>query len=308
MENKTPSFLLSDETIDLKNDPFRKRRFSFLDRTISNSAKSLKTMYLQAESAGRKSLICNLNPVAKVFSFIYLIVVISIVSSVLSQLMIAFLIFILYLFSGIPVFRVYKKVLFVAFLFGFLVFAPAALNVITPGETFFNIISLEKPYDLWIYHIPAEIGLTSEGCNVVARLFFRVFNSVSLAMILAYTTPFPRIMKALRIFFIPNTFLMVVTLAYKFIYLLCRTIEDTYFALKSRLMVNVKSQTVNYIIAGRIFFIYSKAHFNYEQTWFSMISRGYEGKVILIADDKLKTLDFIILAGVAVVGTGLIFI
>jgi cobalt/nickel transport system permease protein len=308
MESKIPSFLLKDEPEDMFLYGSGKKRFPFLDRTISNSAKSLKIMYLQAESAGRNSHLCNLNPVTKVISFIYLIVIISFVSSVLSQFLISCFIFILYLFSSISIIKVYKKVFLLAFLFGFLVSAPAAFNVITPGETLINIITFAKPHDFWIYYIPSEIGITIQGCKIVTLLFLRVFNSISLALLLAYSTSFPRMLKAFRIFFIPNTLLMVVSLAYKFIFILCRTIEETYLALKSRLIRNIESQTVRRIVAGRIFFIYEKAHLNYEQTYSAMISRGYEGKIILVGENKLIAKDFLILLCVVVLGAGFIFI
>ena len=308
MGNKIPHFLLSDEPAIRFQDGSGKVKFPSIDQTISNAARSLKTFYLQADSAGRNNFVCNLNPVVKVLSFIYLIVIISFVSDVLSQFYVSCFIFFLYLFSGIHIFKVYKNILLVAFLFGFLVSAPAALNVITPGETVIRLITLNKPYDFWIYHIPGEIGITIQGCKIVARLFLRVFNSVSLSLLLVYSTSFPRLLKVFRIFYIPHTLLMVVWLAYKFIFILCRTIEETFLAVKSRFIRNIKSQTVRKIVAGRIFFIYVKAHLTYEQTYSAMISRGYEGKIKIAAQNNLTGKDFLILLCVVILGAGFLIL
>ena len=308
MGSKIPPFLLKEEPYKIFSDESGKIRFSSLDQTITKVAKSLKTLYLQAESADRCNFICDLNPATKVILFVYLVVIISLVNSLLSQFLLSCFIFVLFLLSGIRMFQVYQKILILAFFFGFLLSAPAALNVITPGEMVIHIVTMQKPHDFWIYHIPAEIGITTDGCRIVIRLFLRVLNSVSLSLLLAYSTSFPRILKAFGVFHIPDTLLMVVWLAYKFIFILCRTIEDTFLAAKSRFIRNVKNKVLRKIVAGRIFFIYRKAHLTYEQTYSAMISRGYEGKIILVAENKINAKGFLIVICVVIAGAVALFI
>jgi cobalt/nickel transport system permease protein len=307
MENKIPAFLLNSNIQDKKHEAFpRRRKLSFLDRTIKRTASSIKAMYLQGESAGRNNFLCRLNPLVKVISFIYLIIIISMVSHIRAHLLISVLIFTLYLFSGTHILRVYKKIISLAFIFGFLVFAPAALNVITPGEIVWKIAAFDKPYQIWVYHIPQNVGFTLQGCKVAVLLFLRVLNSVSLALLMTYTTSFPRMMKAFRVFFIPHTLLMIISLAYKYIFILCKTIEETYFALKSRLIGNIRNRSIRGLVAGRIFFIYKRSRMNYEQTYYAMLSRGYTGKVMMLDENKAGIKDVIILMSVA--AAGLLFI
>lgn len=308
MRNSIPLFLLKNEPAEKPFPAAGRKRFPFLDRTLHHSAKSLKTLYQQAESAGNSSFISRLHPITKVLSFLYLVVIVSLVSSVRLQMLAAVFIFAGSLFSGINILNVYRKVLLLAFLFGFLVFAPAALNIITPGDTLIPLVTLKKVYTCWIYHIPRQIVITEQGSRSVALLFLRVFNSVSLAFLLAFTTPFPRLLKALRVLYLPNTFLMVIWLTYKFIFILCRTIDETYHALKSRLIGNIRSKAVREIVAGRIFFIYNKAHQNYEQTYAAMLSRGYEGRMMLVENRQLVIKDYFILMLVAAFGALLLII
>jgi energy-coupling factor transporter transmembrane protein EcfT len=308
MGNKIPLFLLAGEPPGLFRAGSGKTSVPTLDKTIGNTAKSLKTLYLQADSAVGNSFICLLNPVVKVVSFIYLIVIISLAGSIPSQVLMGCFIFMLFLFARINVFRVYKKVMLLAVLFGFLASAPAALNVITPGDMLVRLFSLSKPVDFWIYHIPAEIGITVPGGKLVIRLFLRVFNSVSLSLLLVYSTPFPYILKAFRRVYVPDTLLMVVWLGYKFIFILCRTIEESFLALKSRFIRNVESEALRKIVSGRLFFIYKKAQITYEHTYSAMISRGYEGKIILVGEHTLSGKDFLILFCVAFAGAVFLFI
>jgi energy-coupling factor transporter transmembrane protein EcfT len=99
---------------------------------------------------------------------------------------------------------------------------------------------------------------------------------------------------------------MILTLAYKYIFILSRTIEETYLALKSRLAGNIRSRNIRNLIGGRIYFIFKKSMINYENTCFAMVSRGYSGKVRLQSQYPFNVADIIALflitaAGIAAI-------
>jgi energy-coupling factor transporter transmembrane protein EcfT len=237
---------------------------------------------------------------------IYLAVVISIVNNLHKQILITVFVFLLYLLARFKVFQVYKKIFFLAFIFGFLVVLPASLNIITPGEIVFNIISFDKPAHFWIYRIPQNIGFTENGFQVVLLVFLRVLNSVSFALLIVFTTPFSSFIKSFKIIGVPDTFLMIISLAYKYIFILSRTIEETYFALKSRLVVNIKSKNIRNLISGRIFFIFKKSRIIYENTYFAMVSRGYNGKVKLYSQYHFTLADIVTIIVLGLIGITII--
>ena len=86
---------------------------------------------------------------------------------------------------------------------------PASLNVITPGKIVLSLVTFDKPMDFWIYHIPREIGFTLEGFGVVSLVFLRVLNSISVAMLIIYTTSFPLFIKSFKMIGVPDAFLMI---------------------------------------------------------------------------------------------------
>ena len=183
-------------------------------------------------------------------------IVISVVSNLVTQILITAFVLLLYIIARLKLFDVYRKIFFLAFVFGFLVVLPAALNVITPGKIIFNIIRFNKPSHFLIYDIPQNIGFTINGFQVVSIVFLRVLNSVSFALLVVFTTPFPSFIKSFKMIGVPDTFLMIISLAYKFIFILSRTIEETYFAFKSRLSGNIKSVSIRKLIGGSdIFYI-----------------------------------------------------
>jgi cobalt/nickel transport system permease protein len=308
MENRIPAFLM--ETTDDNHEIISVKRasLSFLDKTILSSARAIKSIYLQAENATKKNLIYSIHTHIKLFSLIYLAVIISIAGNLNAQLLTTSSIFLLYIIAGLRIYQVYRKIFMLAFLFGFIVVFPASLNIITPGNIVLNLITFSRPSHFWIYHIPQRIGFTMEGFQVVSLVFLRVLNSISLAMLIIYTTSFPSFIKSFKIIGVPDTFLMIISLAYKFIFILSRTIEETYFALKSRLLGNIKGRNIRRLIGGRIFFVFKKSMIIYENTYYAMVSRGYQGKVMLLSQRQLTSGDFIALIIIVALGIGIILI
>jgi cobalt/nickel transport system permease protein len=172
-----------------------------------------------------------------------------------------------------------------------LVIAPASLNLITDGKILILLMRFNTPHQFWIYHLPAIIGITQEGCFVVARFFLKVFNSLALTILVFYTTPFNEIIKALGMLRVPQLFLMVITLAYKFIFILSQTAEETYLALKSRWWRNSGVSDANVLVAGRIAYIFRKSWIKYEEIYKAMIARGFSGKVNLCYPKKFRWQD-----------------
>jgi cobalt/nickel transport system permease protein len=164
------------------------------------------------------------------------------------------------------------------------------------------------PSHFWIYNIPENIGVTEDGIKIVSLLFLRVLNSVSFALLIVFTTSFPAFVKSIKIIGVPDTFLMIISLAFKYIFLLSRTIEETYFALKSRLVSNIKNSNIRKLVGGLIFVIFKRSMTNYENTYYAMVSRGYSGKIILHSKQHFTTGDFVALIIIVAFGIGIILI
>ncbi|HNW57147.1 MAG TPA: energy-coupling factor transporter transmembrane component T, partial [Bacteroidales bacterium] len=122
------------------------------------------------------------------------------------------------------------------------------------------------------------------------------------------TTSFPEFIKSFKLLLVPDTFLMIITLAYKYIIILSRTIEETYFALKSRLSGNIKNSNIRKLVSGRVFFIFKRSMNIYEGTYYAMVSRGYKGKIMLHSSKRVTFADIIALLIVIAFGIGIILI
>src|ERR1035437_6716096 len=171
MGNKIPPYLIKIADDQYPPAIIKRAKLSFLDKTIINSSKAVKSIYSQAENAARDNFIHQINPNIKLISLIYMAIVISFVSNPVTQLIITSVILLLYIIARLKLFEVYRKIFFLAFIFGFLIVLPASLNVITPGKIIFNIIKFSKPSHFLIYNIPQNIGFTTNGFHVVSLVF-----------------------------------------------------------------------------------------------------------------------------------------
>ena len=275
---------------------------SFVDKGLSYIAGVVKAGYIQWELASTKGFLQKFDARAKVFFLIFFIGIISFKQSVYAEMSIGVFIFALAVFSGVNVADFYKRVFFFGFFFGFAVAMPASLNTITSGEIVMRLVELPKPYDFWGYHIPRQIGITRQGITGVMMLTLRVVNSIALSLLVISTTPFPSLVKALKVLRVPDVFLMVLTLTYKYIFIFAGTIEDMYLAKKSRLARRANGVDGRMWVAGRIAFIFKKTQLRCEEVFKAMLSRGFSDDIrfygcrLFGTGDLLFTL-FILFAG-----------
>ena len=276
------------------------KRQSFLDKGMHHLASVIKTSYLQWETACKDGLMQRLDARVKVLFLAVFIVVVSLKKEIAPQLLILALTFSLAVASRVDLAGYLRRIFFLSFFFGFLVALPSALNVVNKGTVVLPLFSLGRAHDFYVYHVPKDVGVTREGLRGVLMLTMRVMNSVSLSMLLLYTTPFTEAVRALKALRAPDVFLMVVALSYKYIFVFARTVEDMHLAKKSRQMGAVEGADARRWVAGRMAFIFKKTQLECEEIFKAMLSRGFTGEVRLYGAGRLRVKDWAA-GGIAVV-------
>lgn len=247
--------------------------------------------YAQWESASQNGLFQRIDPRVKVLFLIFFVVIVSLKRAILQEVAIGTFVFLLALASRLNLFRFYKKVFFLGFFFGFLIGLPSALNLVARGELLIPLLTLPGPYDVWIYHIPARIGITGEGAHGLAMLTLRVMNSVSIVFLVLHTTTFSDIMKALKIFRIPDGLLMTAILSYKYFFIFARTVQDMHLAKKSKQVKELTRGEARRWVAGRIALIFTRTQKRSEDIFKAMLSRGFSNTIKISGSRKLQALD-----------------
>lgn len=293
MKSEIPSFLLSKPHRYSAKTTGAVSRAPFLDKGIDHLARLIKTTYVQWETARKEGFFQKLDARVKVLFLLFFVVIVSMKRSFLPEIAIGSFVFALAALSRLNLFSFYGRVIFFGFVFGFLVALPSSLNIITRGEVVMPIVHLSKAYQFWVYHIPETIGVTRQGIEGVAMLTLRVINSLSLSFLVIYTTPFPEIIKALKSLKVPDPFLMIITLAYKYIFIFARTLEDVYLAKKSKIIEVGAAETRNWV-AGRMAFLLRKTRVKCEDVFNAMLARGFSGNVNLYPCRKTTKKDLFI--------------
>lgn len=280
----------------------------FIDKSISHLAGVIRTSYFQWDTASQAGFFQGLDGRVKVLFLAFFLVIVSLKKDLTGQSAIFLFVMFLVAVSGLSLVVIYRRVLFFGFIFGFLVAFPASLNVITKGDVVLHIVSLDSAHDLWIYHIPKDIGLTKEGLTGVSILTMRVMNSLSLTLFVLYTTPFTEIIRALKVMGVPDAFLVIINLAYKYIFIFARTVEDMHLAKKSRQVGAIGDSEARRWVAGRLALLFRKTQIRCEEIFKAMLSRGFSGEVRLPGFRRLSRRDWAAGASVAILGAVFLWI
>lgn len=306
MKSKVPSFLLERPSSDSFSRGKKGMKTPFIEKGMHHVAEVIKTWYIQWETASGDNFFQKIDARVKVIFLLFYLIIVSLKKDILWEVLIGAFVFILTLVSRLNIFSLYRRVLFWGFFFGFLIALPSAFNVITRGEIIFPILHLSRPYSFWIYRIPDEIGFTREGIYGVMMLTSRVMNSLALSFFVLYTTPFPEIIKGLKVLKVPDSFLMIITLSYKYMFIFAKTVEDMHLAKKSRLAGKVSNAEARRWIAGRLAFIFKKTMLRCEEIFKAMIGRGFSADIKISEVRKLHTRDWV--TGVTLFLVGVLFL
>jgi cobalt ECF transporter T component CbiQ len=147
---------------------------------------------------------------------------------------------------------------------------PATFSFITGGD-------IVVPLGTWFGH---RVGLTRQGLTAAGLIVTRVAVSISLVVLLTLTTPWNRLLAALRALFVPRIFVLVLGMAYRYIFLLLTSVTEMYVARTSRTVtVDRDVASGRRFVAASAGALFGKSHALADEVHMAMVSRGYTGDV-----------------------------
>jgi cobalt/nickel transport system permease protein len=170
-------------------------------------------------------------------------------------------------------------------LFSLFIAIPAIFNFFSPGEPIFI---------LGIFNL--KLIITKQGLLAAALFILRVITSVSVTVLLALTTRHTELLRVLRIFHIPQIFVMTLGMCYRYIYLFAEIVENTYLAVKSRVGMRIHHKDGREVVAWSIASLWHRSYHLNNQVYNAMLSRGYKGEPKVYEDAKTNLTDWVTLA------------
>ena len=101
---------------------------------------------------------------------------------------------------------------------------------------------------------------------------------VSFAVLMAISTRHNELFKSLRSLGIPNIFIQILDMTYRYIFFFVKVFEEMHLGLKSRLIKNLKRKDARRWVGARIGYLFKRSLKMSEEVYMALIARGYTGE------------------------------
>jgi len=257
----------------------------FIERTIEGTVSLLRETVSVEIVAARNGFLQRRDPRFKCLSAVLVLVTV-LISKNVAELSVLYL-FLLALVgvSSIGLWFFLERTLLFVPIFSLFIALPAIFNVVTPGEPLvsFKVFS-------WAFCI------TRPGVDSAIIFFMRVLDSVSIAVLLVITTRQHVLLKVLRVFRVPQLFVMTMGMTYRYVFLFLDIIQKMFIAIKSRVGFISSSKTGRHVVTANIAGLWLRSYRLQSQVYDAMVSRGYAGEALALDDFTATAIDFVVFA------------
>jgi cobalt/nickel transport system permease protein len=171
-----------------------------------------------------------------------------------------------------------RKVWLSAGLLAFLVAAPSAMSVFTPGPV---VVSL------------GPLSLTEPGLTGVATLVTRVVAAAGFALLMVWTMRWSDLLKALSAMRLPDVVVATLAMTQRQILTLLRTAEQIHLARESRTLTRGNARTDRSWVTERMAFVVRKSMKTADDVYDAMLSRGFTGAMPSLARLRAGRRDWV---------------
>jgi len=270
----------------------RRRKGSYVEKTLNGAAGLFRQVMFADDIAARDGFLQRADPRAKILVLGAILITTAFVRHVPILVGVYGITLILARTSCISLGVVAKRVWLFVPIFTGVVVLPATFSFVTPGR-------IVVPLGTWL---GSDVGLTSQGLTSAGLTVMRVATSISLVVLLTMTTPWARVLGALRTLLVPRMVVLVAGMAYRYIFLLLGAVTDMFTSRKARTVVGARDAR-----GGRVFAaasagaLFGKAHASSEEVHQAMVARGYRGNPRTLDRARLGLVDVVLAAGGVVV-------
>jgi cobalt/nickel transport system permease protein len=277
---------------------------SIVERTIGAFSSFFDEASYNEGYASKKGLLQFVDPRFKLVGMLWLVVCVILVGRVEWILAILGVTILLAVASKVQLDYYLKRVWLFIPLFTFIIAVPAMFNFIVPGQALFVLLS--KGQSVGSLVSPWTISLTVPGVQGAVLFVLRTGAAVSLVILFALTTPWSDLLASLQSLRIPLGLVMILSMTYRYVFVLVDIAQDMSMALKSRTLTPERSGDVRKWLGATIGVLFRRSMNMSELVSLSMISRGYAGRVRTVTRFHAQPFDWAFLA--FLIGTGVVLL
>ncbi|MCL5774357.1 MAG: cobalt ECF transporter T component CbiQ [Firmicutes bacterium] len=270
----------------------------FVDRTLGGIFSFFRDAIISSAYAEKKGFLQSIDARVKVAITAAFLVLVTLIHQIYLLAALYFVVFILAITSMISAAVFISRVWLFIPLFTGIVVLPAIFNVIVPGEPLLVLGKIGS----------TVVAITRQGVNSALFILLRVAVSVSTVVLLLLTTRWHSILKALRIFKVPRTFVFITGMTYRYIHLLLRLVEEMQFAVKSRMIAKPRIRGAQKNVASQMGNLIKKSMDMSEKVYTSMISRGYTGEIKTLDTFSLSFTDYLFITSAIILMAACVYL
>jgi len=282
------------------------RRVSVIQRTLQGLSGALTESVFTEQIAARPGLLQRTDPRAKALCLLGLLIVAALVHTWQILLAMYLLTLILAGVSNISIAFFIKRVWLFIPIFAGIIVLPSLFSVFRTGDPLWMIWDFGHEVTFGPWSLGTSLAITKQGLAGAALLILRVAVSVSLAVLLALTTRWANLLKALRVFFVPRIFILILSLTYRYIFLLLAIASDMFTARRSRMVGPSSPREDRRFVASSMGTLLGKSHTMSDEIYSAMVSRGYTGEPRSTHRFHMRVADWAISASAAMVAIAVI--
>jgi cobalt/nickel transport system permease protein len=261
----------------------RKKAGGFLERTIEATVSLLKETVSVEQVAAKNGFLQRRDPRFKCLGAMLFLTAVLMSKSVIELSVIYVAILCIVLVSAIGLFFFLKRTLLFIPIFSFFIVVPAIFSVVTPGEPVasFKLIG-------W------TVAITRQGIDSAAIFCMRVLDSVSIAVLLVLTTRQHVLLKTLRVFRVPQLFVMTIGMTCRYIFLFLEIIQNMFVAIKSRVGFVSSARDGRRVVTSNMAGLWLRSYRMQSLVYDAMLARGFTGEAFVLDDFHARAQDIIL--------------
>lgn len=253
---------------------------NFIERSIFKALSFFKESIFAEDYAAGNGFLQSIDPRIKTITFLLFLITVLLIRNILLLLILYLFCLLLTSFSKIRLRFFLKRTWFFMPIFSLFIALPALFSTFSPGE---------KLFDFRLLGI--KLIITQPGFSGAILFVVRVITSVSFIILLGLVTRHTTLLRVLRIFRIPQVFVITLSMCYRYIYFFVEIVENTYLAIKSRVGGKVYYRKGQNIVALRIATLWQRSYRLNEEIYNAMLSRGYQGEPAVLDEFKNNVKD-----------------
>lgn len=268
----------------------------FLARSIAGVTGALERAVYSEEMARLPGLLQRVDPRAKLIATLLLLLSVGLAHhlSVVLSLYLATLL--MAGFSRQPIIAFSKRVWLGIPLFAGFVVLPSLFTL--PGQSILTL--MDEP--------PIRIAVTDNGLSSASLVVARVGTSVSLALLLVTTTRWTELLTSLRVLFLPESFLVVLAMTHRYLFLFLRTANNLFLARASRTAGSTPAAEQRRWAAAATGTLLSRSVKLSADVLLAMQARGFEGEIRCSKLPSLSDGDRMLVALAVVISAGALLV